>query len=192
MLLLVLKGRVSDILYRRRFDPPIKAEYMDLYKDWLINDSPNSSAWTDDMIPTERGEYLEAGLVFPIPFGHNWTVMVDEYVQEQYGNSQSSVRSAMASVLQTIRDQFRYVACNSRAKRTKAVEHGLRSCPRTLDEAWRSEDSHEWVAAADLEFNTLTELGVIDHNYTLEQLQKAGMKTAPVHVSIDAHYCITF
>ena len=168
----------------RRFDPPLKAEYMDLYKEWLIRHSPDSSSWSDEMIPTQRGEYLEEGLVFPIPFGHNWMVMCDEFVNETYGNAQPCVRSALASVLKSIRGMFKHKSCNARSKRTKAVEQGMRTCPKTLDEAWRGDDAVEWLAAADLEFNTLTELGVVDHNYTLDQLQRAGMKTAPINMSV--------
>ena len=36
--------------------------------------------------------------------------------------------------------------------------------------AWRGDDRLEWIKAADLEMDTLTEMGVFDHGYTKQQL----------------------
>ena len=61
-----------------------------------------------------------------------------------------------------------------KTKRTKAIESGMKECPRTLDRAWRGDDALEWVQAADLEMDTLTEMGVFDHGYTKAQFNVPG------------------
>ena len=109
--------------------------------------------------------------------------MIDRFVENEMGTSQAPVRRALSAVVNCIRRSYNAVACAARKKRTKAVE-AVKTCPQTLDEAFRGDDAPEWIAAADLEFDTLTEMGVIDHNYTYEQLVKLGLKFEPINMSV--------
>ena len=65
--------------------------------------------------------------------------------------------------------------------KTKALEalvkNTIKTLPKTLAQAWLGEDSAAWREAAELEFNTLTSMGVLDHNYTADELIKAGVET---------------
>ena len=136
------------------------------------------------MIPTRRGEYLEEGLKFPYPTGHNWRCLVEKYNEEQYPDTKPRMRRALCNAVQCIKDTYRLVACAAKAKRTKAVETALKAAPKTIDEAYRSEEATEWVAAANLEFDTLTAMGVVDHNYSLTDLRKLNITRQPIKMSV--------
>jgi hypothetical protein len=66
----------------------------------------------------------------------------------------------------------------------KTIEAGLKACPRNLREALQGEDSAEWQQAADLEFDTLTQMGVIDHGYTIDEVTAAGITKKPIKFSV--------
>ena len=67
--------------------------------------------------------------------------------------------------------------------RTKAVESGLRKTYKSLKEAFASEDAEGWRAAAELEFTTLTAMGVFAHGYTAKELKRLGYKD-PINLSV--------
>ena len=57
----------------RRFNPPILYAHAGLYREWLLQSSPQASSLSECMIPVGRGAYLEEGIIFPKPTGHNWS-----------------------------------------------------------------------------------------------------------------------
>ena len=64
------------------------------------------------------------------------------------------------------------------------VKNMVNTLPKTLAQAWVGEDAEAWREAAELEFNTLTSMGVLDHNYTLEELATAGVETQPIPMRV--------
>ena len=80
-----------------------------------------------------------------------------------------------------MRDKFSNLGAK---RRIKAVEQGMRACPKNLKEAFAGPDGPGWQAAAKLEFDTLTEMGVFDHNYTLKEVRKCGIKKDPINISV--------
>ena len=110
----------------RRFSDPIHPDHLELHRDWLCNHSPQRTAWSEEMIPLGRGAYLEEGLKFPVPTGHNWRVMLEEF-DDPDGANKAAVRRAMASTLIQVRKAT--VApriLSGKKKRSEAVEAGLR------------------------------------------------------------------
>jgi hypothetical protein len=78
---LTVTSKEGETLSRliRRFRDPIHPDHLELYRDWLCNHSPQRTAWSEEMIPLGRGAYLEEGLKFPFPTGHNWRVMLEQF-----------------------------------------------------------------------------------------------------------------
>ena len=64
------------------------------------------------------------------------------------------------------------------------VKNTVKNLPKTLAQAWVGEDADAWREAAELEFNTLTNMGVLDHNYSAEDLLQAGVETTPIHMRV--------
>lgn len=93
-------------------------------------------------------------------------------------------KSAMNTTLRWMRSLRRVAAFQVRKKREKVISQGMRECPKTLTEVFRGPDADGWRKAADLEFNTLTEMGVFDHNCTLNEVHKFGISKAPINISI--------
>ena len=174
----------------RRFNPPILHEHMDIYRHWLLTSSPNASEWSEDMIPIGRGEFLDQGLVFPKPTGHNWRCMLEQYELDSAGGGDPTpaIRRAAHTTLKWLRSHKNKPIMARKTKRTKAIEAGMKACPKTLDLAWRGDDALQWVKAADLEMDTLTEMGVFDHGYTKQQLIQEGIcdfiTKKPINLSV--------
>ena len=61
-------------------------------REWLLTSSPSASEFTEEMVPIARGSYLEEGIVFPKPAGHNWRCMLEQWELEQGGDPTSHVR----------------------------------------------------------------------------------------------------
>ena len=66
----------------------------------------------------------------------------------------------------------------------EALKTSLTKVPKNLKEAFTTDDSIGWKEAAELEMNTLTEMGVFDHGYTLDELIKAGCSKDPINISV--------
>ena len=64
------------------------------------------------------------------------------------------------------------------------VKDTVKNLPKTLAQAWVGEDADAWREAAELEFNTLTNMGVLDHNYSAEDLLQAGVETTPIPMRV--------
>ena len=170
-------SREGENFYRllQRFDPPIGFDHADLYREWLLTSSPRASELSEGMVPIARGSYLEEGIVFPKATGHNWRCMLEQWELERGGDPTSHVRRALHTTLKWCRSHKNKPVNSNKVKRTKAIEAGMKQCPRNLDMAWRGDDALEWIKAADLEMDTLTEMGVFDHGYTRKQLIQLGI-----------------
>jgi hypothetical protein len=170
----------------KQFDPPLPPEFIEPYRKWLVEESPYSQKWEYDLIPTARGARLQPDLEFVQPFGHNWEVMLQEEKDKQYGSSSKEVqkllRASLAEVVRYIR--LAKDKCigkvMTRKTRVKTIEAGLKACPRNLREALQGEDSAEWQQAADLVFDTLTQMVVIDHGFTFDEVIAAGISKKPI------------
>ena len=136
------------------------------------------------MIPTERGKFLDHGMVFPYPTGHNWRTTVQNIENKAEANNLILIRQALSATIRTMRSVRKCTAYLSKKSRTHSCEDHLRALPRTLHEAMKGEDALGWKAAAELEFNTLTEMGVIDHNYSYDDLRDIGVNTTPIPMSV--------
>ena len=136
---------------------------------------------TYDMIPCGRGECLQGGMKLPPPSGHNWAALVTEHEERMQGLSSRDIRAlrraSMAQTVRWVREVYALKAVGGKKQRTKAVSMGLKHCPKTLKEAFQGPDSEGWKAAAKAEMDTLTEMGVLDHGYTLEEVHQVGNHT---------------
>ena len=65
-----------------------------------------------------------------------------------------------------------------------ALKTPLTKVPKNLEDAFQSGDSIGWKEAAELEMSTLTEMGVFDHGYTMDELIKAGHTKDPINISV--------
>ena len=172
----------------RKFQPPIPDDYANIYREWVVHHSPGCSSWTEDMIPVGTGAYLSGGLIMPRPTGRNWQCLVEEHASGGCDDNDPLIRQAMSVTCNWVRSLKNVKACNVKKKRTKAIESGLKACPKTIDRAWRSDDGEEWVTASDLEMDTLTEMGVFDHGYSERQLKELKIcdfkDTYPINISV--------
>ena len=171
-----------------------KRDYISLYREWLMNHCPTSDEWDEHRLPVGRGEYLENGITLPYPTGRNWRVMLEEEDDRLMGNITSHVAHAYQSTLKWIKSIHTSHSVTKiggkkrkRKERDAALEKGLRD-PKSLKEAFSLPDGREWRDAAKLEFDTLCDMGVIDHGYTRSELRKLGVYRDPMNVSMALKY----
>ena len=68
---------------------------------------------------------------------------------------------------------------------------GGKQPPATISKALRDEnrdDAFKWLESINKEFDGLCEMGVIEHNYTYQQLRENGIDTHPMPFSV----CLTY
>lgn len=178
--------RWSDIF--KRFKPPLNPDLIDLYREWLVEHSPDASDWTYEKFPVGRGEYLEAGLRFIPPAGRNWKAMMEERAATMRGTTNRELKRLMrmpiARVVSWIRSLRNVPAYRTAKRREKTISEGMKAIPRSLKAALQGPDALGWKEAADLEYNTLTEMGVFDHGYTLQEVRELGITKDPIGISI--------
>ena len=171
-----------------------RRDYISLYREWLLNHCPNNEAWSESMLPIGRGCYLEKGLSLPYPTGRNWRVMLEEEDDRLMGDITSQIAHAYQCTLKWIKSVHTSHAVTKiggkkrkRTERVAALEEGYRD-PKTLNEAFSLPDGDEWRDAAKLEFDTLSNMGVIAHGYTRKELHKLGVYRTPMHTSMALKY----
>jgi len=178
--------RWQDVV--KQFKPPLDPSLIEVYRDWLVDDSPDASEWDRDMFPIERGRCLKGGLHFIPPAGVNWQAMVEEHTNKLRGTSSKElknlVRSSLAMTIKWIRSMKNIPAYQASKKRESTVSDGLRKCPKNLQEALRGPDKDGWQEAAALEFDTLSKMGVFDHGYTLKEVKAVGIRKEPINISV--------
>ena len=89
-----------------------------------------------------------------------------------------------ADTPKSVKQQRKSAATYSRRTRTNAVTENLRTVPKTLKQAFEGPDAEGWREAADLEMDTLTNMGTVSHGYTLTELQNAGITKPPINMSV--------
>ena len=186
-----------------------------LYREWLM--SVHGHASSD--IPVGSGgknpkasQCVRVGITFPLPGGKEWTAML-----ERHNSGSRSARSAEKQEDDRLMEEcmhaafvenynlckafyseleenkfkhFNKIAKRKKARSDKAVGVGKKQPPKTLGEAFHGPDGQEWMESAEKEFNGLTNKKVLDHDYTLDQLQEAGVpvdrvtgKVKPINLS---------
>ena len=171
-------------------------DYITLYRDWLMNHSPDSDAWTENMLPrsAREGGYLEKGLVLPVPTGRNWRILLEEEDDRINGGITSLVARAYQAVISCIKSVHTSSAVKNRTSKKRRKEkyvsavEGALCDPKTLREAFALPDGCEWRDAAQLEFDTLAKMGVIDHGFTRKELRCLGITREPMNTSIALKY----
>jgi len=69
----------------KRFDPVISYDHLEIYRRWLLTNSPDASGLSLETLPVGRGEYLSGGIHFPRPTGHPWRYMLERWELDQGG-----------------------------------------------------------------------------------------------------------
>ena len=182
----------------RKFDPPLKEEHIELYREWLVENSPVSSYWTYDMIQMRRTQCVEQGLHFIPPTGANWETMLldNAHKLKTCGTSSREVNKLMNSAMawavrwmQGLKLNTKYahgakLSTRKTYPQADALITSLTQVPKNLKDAFQTGDSIGWKEAAELEMSTLTEMGVFDHGCTMDELIKAGCTNDPIHISV--------
>ena len=147
-------------------------DYITLYREWLMHHAPDCDSWSKEKLPIGHGEYLDVGLVFPYPTGTNWHILLQEYDDRENGGVTAHIARAYRTTVHWIKEIFDSHAVKgaSRRKRRNKIEMALRSPPKSLKAAFDQDDGAEWREAAQLEFDTLTKMGVVSHGYTMDEL----------------------
>ena len=83
----------------QKFDPPIREEHLDLYRKWLVENSPVSSYWTYDMLPMRRRQCVKPGLHFIPPTGANWEAMLVDHTHKTRDTSSKEVQRLLNSAM---------------------------------------------------------------------------------------------
>ena len=193
-----VKTKAGETFVRamRRMPNPIDPELYDTYVEWLVEHSPLNHQYTSDDFPRGRGLELAKGMKLPAPTGTAWRILLEKREDLINGDTGELKRLRRAALAQVLRDQRlirkRYVTGyrvahnvqQQKKKQKKASEEGLRRVPKDLQEALQGEDREGWQKAADLEMATLTEMGVVDHGYTLAELREAGVTKTPIKMSV--------
>ena len=153
----------------------------------------------------ERHSTLDAGLKLPYPSGHNnnWRAALAALDPDEESTT-CAMRACLRDSYRELKDLKRYpefyggykrpinIHANSTHKGAKQkikamealVKDTIKNLPKTLAQAWVGEDADAWREAAELEFNTLTNMGVLDHNYSAKHLLQAGVETTPIPMRV--------
>jgi hypothetical protein len=119
-----------------------------------------------------------------------------DYAHKTRGTSSLEIKklmnSAMAYAVRWIRGmklntKYAHGAKLSKRKtdpQADALITSLTKVPKNLKDAFQTGESIGWKEAAELEMSTLTEMGVFDHGYTMDELIKAGCTKDPINISV--------
>ena len=130
------------------------------------------------------------------PIGANWVAMLVDHAHKTRDTSSREVQrllnSAMAQAIRWIRGIKLGKKYAHRAKlssrnpdpQAENLKTSLTKVPKNLKYAFTTADSIGWKEAAELKINTLTEMGVFDHECTLDELVKAGCMKDPINISV--------
>ena len=174
-------------------------EFHDDYHRWL-------TLYSDvdvEHIPRERGEKCARGTVLPKPTGSTWRELIAERMNNMDESHRRKCEKALVDkALNAVINQVRMEAClgnknnppsfkamnkareKTRSIREKAIAQGQEPPPRNMNEAWTHPTmDFMWVDAAYDEWEGLTELGVLKHGYTLDELKAADIPP-PINLSV--------
>ena len=131
-----------------KFDPPIDPHDIDIYREWLVEHSPDSSNWSYDMFPIKRGQTIQEGLVFLPPTGSNWAVLLEDKRLKENQTSSAELKrllnSAMAQSIRWMRSLYMEPTYSQQANvktRVKTMQEGLIALPTNLKQAFERNES---------------------------------------------------
>ena len=194
---------------KRALSHAVPHQLISLYRDWLIA----QYQYNPEDIPLRTGtgkptstEIVKPGTKLPIPGGRLWRRMVDEK------SNKHSRRHAIDANDCCVEEQAYLIHMEQRLlqchrmdvkklgqsvqrklqKRDKTVALGRTPPPKNFKEAfYEHPQDMEWIKSANIEFNGLSDNGVVDHDYTLEMLADAGVpvdsqtgRIRPINMSI--------
>ena len=192
----------------------IPHELHDIYYTWLLElRQDHRMRFNQELIPRGRGAYLKMGLKVPAPQGKRWRDLVEERnLKQNKGYKQDSIRANRAiidAITQIEKDVMTVQvitrqqgdddetiqamqARRAKKKRTSAAGASAgKQPPASISKALRDEDLTEafkWLESINKEWDGLTELGVLDHGYTRQQLIDLGITNTPIPFSV----CLTY
>ena len=181
-----------NMMKRQPIQDAVPYQLRKIYRQWMME-------VFDDLeekdIPM-KGK-LKAGLRFPEPSGERWKELVDGYENKHAkraveGEDERMIQhylSAMwiqeTQILRALKgDKDKEVKklvtkIRRKRKREKLVQSGQTAPPGTLTDAFcklDKETAKEWMKSADEEMDGLTEQGVVEHDFTMAELEAAGVK----------------
>ena len=172
-------------------------EMIPVYREWLIECHQYSP--TDIPLRTGKGkpkaeELVKPGTRLPLPGGDRWRTMLGQY-SNKYSRrhdideitkcieEQASLCHVEQRLLECFRGDMKKVirsAVTKKAKREKAVAVGHDIPPKSFKEAFSNHPKDmEWIKSANTEMQGLSDNEVVDHDYTLEMLEQAGVPVDP-------------
>ena len=189
----------------KNMKPPVHPDHIASYRQWLLYDSSESQNLSPELLHIEIHSTLDAGPKLPYPFGHNWRAALEALDPDEESTSRA-LRACLRDSYRELKDLKRYpefyggyrspTCTNIHATPTHKgakptiramealVKNTIETLPKTLAQAWVGEDADAWREAAELEFNTLTNMGVRDHNHSAEDLVNAGVETSPIPMRV--------
>ena len=190
----------------------IPFELKEVYYKWLLDlQTDGRMRYNQDQIPRGRGCYLKLGLKIPAPHGRQWRDLMKEKNLKYNEKNKKIIIQAHHMVLEAINQTAEGVkavealarhwdkqeieahqARKVKKRRKPAAEiSGGKQPPATISKALRDENRDEafkWLESINKEFDGLCEMGVIEHNYTYQQLRENGIDTHPIPFSV----CLTY
>jgi len=164
------------------------------YRQWLIQ----IYEYNPTDITNEKRVHVKANIKFPAPAGKEWRRLVNSTANRAMRSQEEhdEVMIANEALQQTFVEQAYFLkAFNAemkqdkfkgfkriikRKKAVKAADAGQEQPPTTFRQAFNGPHSEEWKQSADSEFNGLTNKGVLEHDFTLSDLQEAGVIPDPI------------
>lgn len=195
----------------KQYDIP--HELHDLYYEWLLNlRQGNSYRFNQDIIPRGRGQYIKTGIKIPAPCAADWrrrvkekgmkrgtynrmnVIETNQAIKQAYHNTYEGIRAVEALTKHWEEEEIIEANAARKAKkaRKKAVDdhegpHPPTSMPKAIRDENR-EEAFKWLDSINQEWDGLCKLGVLDHNYTRQQLKDHGITTNPIPFSV----CLTY
>ncbi len=189
----------------------IPHELHDSYYTWLLRQTQdNRMRYNQDQIPRGRGKYIKIGLKIPAPQGKMWRDLIQQRNSKQNIKPGEDHIEALSTITQAINQieqdlqttktftrqyQHRIDAMQVRRvkkKRTSAAgDSTAKQPPTSIAKAIRDEDvgeAYKWLESINKEWNGLTDMGVLDHGYTRQQLIAQGVRNNPIPFSV----CLTY
>lgn len=173
----------------------IPFELIGKYREWLIE----QRGMEGGILSMDRKVMMPIGVRLEYPTGSKWR----EKILENKANPSarwtrlnkglemralnevgSEVKLNCFRVKNDFNDMLKGIR-KAKRKRSKAVGAGQEEPPKNLREAFGHESRGEqWIVSSNAEMKGLTDMGVVAHGLTLEQLKEAGTIGDPINMSI--------
>ena len=174
----------------------IPFELIEKYRTWLIE----QRGIDEKVLDMDRRVVLPKGIELEYPSGARWRELVQDNKTKPEARWERLNQGTAAKAFQEVSEEVRMQAhrvdikemlegikrARAKKKRSKAVGAGQEDPPKNFVEAWgHTERGEQWIASADTEMKGLTDMGVVVHDYTIEQLREVGIVGDPINMSID-------